>query len=137
MDWIQQTRLSVLLTKRLGKPVSAEVHPGQPFALDILDALVLLARDRDTAFLQHMKHGVFLGVDGPKDLGAYEQLSATHGADCHAMVKLIELWRALGKVEPSHEIAPQSLRTALLTLLARTPELNSGGYTGQVSRVRG
>ena len=25
------------------------------------------------------------------------------------VVKLIELWRALGKVEPSHEIAPQSL----------------------------
>ena len=67
-----------------------------------------------------------------KDLGAYEQLSATHGADYHGMVKLIELWRALGKVEPSHEIAPQSLRTALLSLLARTPELNSGGYTGQV-----
>ena len=62
-----------------------------------------------------------------KDLGAYEQLSATHGADYHGMVKLIELWRALGKVEPSHEIAPQSLRTALLSLLARTPELNSGG----------
>ena len=25
-----------------------------------------------------------------KDLGAYEQLSATHGADYHGMVKLIE-----------------------------------------------
>ena len=67
-----------------------------------------------------------------KDLGAYETLSATHGADYHAMVKLIDLWRALGKVEPSHEIAPQSLRTALLSLLARAPDLNSGGYTGQV-----
>ena len=64
-----------------------------------------------------------------KDLGAYVQLSATHGADYHAMVKLIELWRALGKVEPSHEIAPQS---CLLIFLARTPELNSGGYVGQV-----
>ena len=32
-----------------------------------------------------------------QDLGAYEQLSATHDAEYHGMVKLIELRRALGK----------------------------------------
>ena len=70
----------------------------------------------------------------PKDLGKGigGKQKSSHSRAGLGKGGAIELWRALGKVEPSHDIAPQSLRTALLSLLARTPELNSGGYTGQV-----
>ena len=68
-----------------------------------------------------------LGKGGPRhsqkprpDVGLLTEamaapLATTHTADYHAMVKLIELWRVgKGRAQP---------------FLARTPELNSGGYT--------
>ncbi|CAE7365451.1 AHNAK, partial [Symbiodinium sp. CCMP2592] len=66
-QWVADLRqqLASRLSSRLHRPVSAEVSPGQPFALDILQALVELAEDPDRDFLQHLREGVPLGVDGP------------------------------------------------------------------------
>ena len=54
-NWVQNTR----------QQQSAEAHPGQPFALDILDALIVLAEDPDSSFLQRLKEGVLLALYGP------------------------------------------------------------------------
>ena len=67
-----------------------------------------------------------------KDLGPYEHVSRTMGADAKGLILTMPLWKALIAVEPTGEIHCQPLRTALLSLLADNAELNHTRSSGQV-----
>lgn len=61
---VNQIRLiGVEFLGSLGFQVSADIAPGQPFALDILEALLVLCNDGDSALPGTLRQGVPTGVD--------------------------------------------------------------------------
>ena len=66
------------------------------------------------------------------NLGPYEHFSRANAPDPKGLVKTLPLWKGLLRLESSGEIHAQPMRTALISLLADAPELNSTKYSGQV-----
>ena len=66
------------------------------------------------------------------NLGPYEHCSRANAPDPKGLVKTLPLWKGLLRLESSGEIHAQPMRTALISLLADAPELNSTKYSGQV-----
>ena len=67
-----------------------------------------------------------------KNLGSYEHVSKANCPCPKGLVHTIGLWKSVLKLEPSAEVHPQPLRTALISLLAERPELNCTSSSGQV-----
>ena len=67
-----------------------------------------------------------------KNLGSYEHVSKANCPCPKGLVHTIGLWKSVLKLEPSGEVHPQPLRTALISLLAERPELNCTSSSGQV-----
>ena len=66
------------------------------------------------------------------NLGPYEHCSRANAPDPKGLVKTLPLWKGLLRLESSGEIHARPMRTALISLLADAPELNSTKYSGQV-----
>ena len=56
-----------------------------------------------------------------KNLGSYEHVSKANCPCPKGLVHTIGLWKSVLKLEPSGEVHPQPLRTALISLLAERP----------------
>ena len=67
-----------------------------------------------------------------QDLKNYEVTSKCNSPDPKGLVQTLPLWKGLLRLEPSAEIHTQPLRTALITLLAQMPWLNTTSNSGQV-----
>ena len=67
-----------------------------------------------------------------KNLGSYEHVSKANCPCPKGLVHTSGLWKAVLRLEPSGEVHPQPLRTALISLLAEKPELNDTSSSGQV-----
>ena len=67
-----------------------------------------------------------------KNLRSYEHVSKANCPCPKGLVHTIGLWKSVLRLEPSAEVHPQPLRTALISLLAERPELNCTSSSGQV-----
>ena len=68
-----------------------------------------------------------------QNFGSYEHLSKSQGACFKGLIWTLPLWKGLVALEASGEIHSQPLRAALVSLLARKPDLNdSTDHSGQV-----
>ena len=66
------------------------------------------------------------------NLGIYEHISKNNSPDPKGLVKTLDLWEPLVRIEPSAEIHSQPLRAALISILADDPWLNTSSHSGQV-----
>ena len=83
--------------------------------------------DVDLLFRVFSSHGPLM-----KLLGPYEHVSRSHAVDPKGLVHLYDLLKSLVKICPSGEIAPVSLKGALLRLLTDDCTVNDTKYAGQV-----
>ena len=65
------------------------------------------------------------------DMGSYELISRANAPDPKGLVQTMPLWAGLLRLESSGEIHSQPMRTALITLLAEAPEMNTTRFSGQ------
>ena len=67
-----------------------------------------------------------------QDMGSYEYIGTSSAPDIRGLVRNMDLWVALGKAEPTAEVAPAPLKQALLSLLTNHTEMNNSKHRGEV-----
>ena len=67
-----------------------------------------------------------------QDMGSYEYIGTSSAPDIKGLVRNMDLWVALGKAEPTAEVAPAPLKQALLSLLTNHTEMNNSKHRGEV-----
>ena len=65
-------------------------------------------------------------------MGSYEYIGTSSAPDIKGLVRNMDLWVALGKAEPTAEVAPAPLKQALLSLLTNHTEMNNSKHRGEV-----
>ena len=66
------------------------------------------------------------------DMGSYEHMNSQSARNAKALLDLKALWGGLLELSPCGSIHSQPLRQALISLLSKEPDVNSGKHSGGV-----